>query len=414
MLVCKSLVILNITEFLLKENFIFIEFEKYFRRGQGVKQEIDALEQARRWRLILGRYADKRLQEANLSQGQLKIEQTLDFLYQHEYRKRGVQQNKNRHGGLEASQLTAVNWLNQSRKLFPKSTFERMQKQALERYGLTDLLKSPEHIRQLEANPATAKALLSMRGKMNADMREAIKELIAKVVDEMLRQIRPQFVQAIQGRRNRFSRSSVKQAQNFDWRRTIAANLKHYQPELQKIIIQQPVFNARVQQHLPWEVVLCIDQSGSMMDSIMYAAVCASILAALPSVETHLVIFDTQVVDLSHLAHDPVEVLLTVQLGGGTYIGQAMRYCAQKIKQPQRSILVLISDFEEGGAPHEMLQITAQLHEQGCKLLGLAALDSEANPCYDSLMAQKLQQRGMQIGAMTPEHLAHWFADVMR
>lgn len=374
----------------------------------------DTFEQARRWRLILGRYADQDLQQANLNAEQLKLERSLDFLYQQEYKKRGIEQNQHRFGSLDPSQLTAINWLNQSRKLFPKSTFERMQTQALERYQMTDLLKNPDYVRKLDANPAIAKTLLSMRGKLSAEMRDAIRELIAKVVDELLKKIRPQFLQAFQGRRNRFRRSHLKQAQNFDWRRTIAQNLKYYQPDLGKIIIQQPHFNARVQNHLPWEIVLCVDQSGSMMDSVMYAAVCASILAALPAVTTHLVLFDTQIVDLSHMAHDPVEVLLTIQLGGGTNIGHALQYCAQKIQQPHRSIVVLISDFEEGGSVQTMYKTVSQLNEQGCKLLGLAALDQSANPCYDHSTAQQLQQRGMQIAAMTPEHLAGWFAEAMQ
>ena len=382
--------------------------------NQNIDQALDTLEQARRWRLMLGRYADQNLSQANLSTEQLKIERNLDYLYQQEYKRRGVEQSKNRHGGLEASQLTAINWLNQSRKLFPKSTFERMQRQAIERYQMTDLLKNPQHVKQLEPNPAVAKALLSMRGRLSADMKEAIRELIQKVVEELLQKIRTQFLQALQGRRNRFRRSHIKQAQNFDWRRTIRENLKHYQPELQKLIIQNPYFNARVQKHLPWEIVLCVDQSGSMLDSVMYAAICASILSALPAVNISLVLFDTQVVDLSHMAHDPVEVLLTIQLGGGTNIGQALQYCAKKIKQPSRSILVLISDFEEGASVQHMLNTTAELHQQGCKLLGLAALDQEANPTYDMNMAQQLQDRGMKIAAMTPEHLATWFAEVMQ
>ncbi len=377
-------------------------------------EPLDPLESARRWRLILGRYSDQTLSGAQLSGDQLKLERNLDYLYQNEYKKRGLQQAKNRHGGLEGSQLTALNWLNQSRKLFPKSTFERMQKHALERYQMTDLLKDPQNIRELEPNPATAKALLSMRGRLSPDVKDAIRDLIRKVVEELLQKIRTQFLHALQGRRNRFSRSHMKQAQNFDWRRTIHENLKHYLPEQQKLIIQNPVFNSRVQKHLSWEIVLCVDQSGSMLDSVMYAAICASILAALPAIKISLVLFDTQVVDLSHLAHDPVEVLLTVQLGGGTNIGQALDYCAQKIKQPNRSILILISDFEEGASIQRMLNTTAQLHEQGCKLLGLAALDSQANPVYDINMAQKLQERGMQVAAMTPEHLATWFAEVMQ
>ncbi|MDN5433474.1 MAG: VWA containing CoxE family protein, partial [Acinetobacter sp.] len=217
---------------------------------------LDAMDQARRWRLMLGRYADQNLSAAALSGDQLKLERNLDYLYQNEYKRRGIQQGKNRHGGLEASQLNAINWLNQSRKLFPKSTFERMQKQAIERYELTELFKNPEHVRQLEPNPAVAKALLSMRGRLSNEMKDAIRELIQKVVEELLQKIRTQFLKALQGRRNRFKRSHLKQAQNFDWKRTIQANLKNYQPDLQKLIIQTPYFNARVQKHLPWEIVL--------------------------------------------------------------------------------------------------------------------------------------------------------------
>lgn len=382
--------------------------------NSDAEETLEQLDQARRWRLILGKYSEQNLSAANLSGDQLKLERTLDFLYQHEYKRRGIAQGESRHGSLDASQFNAINWLNQGRKLFPKSTFERMQKQAIERYEMTELLNNPDSIRQLDPNPAIAQALLSMRGRLSNEMKEAIRELIQKVVEELLQKIRPKFLQNFQGRRNRFKRSHIKQAQNFDWKRTIQANLKNYQPDLQKLIIQTPYFNARVQKHLPWDIVLCVDQSGSMISSMMHAAICASILTALPAVNISLVLFDTQVVDLSHLAHDPVEILLTIQLGGGTNIGQALQYCQKKIKASNRTILILISDFEEGGSIQQMLSITSQLNQQGCKLLGLAALDQAANPSYDINIAQKLQDRGMQIAAMTPEHLATWLAEVMQ
>ena len=151
-----------------------------------------------------------------------------------------------------------------------------------------------------------------------------------------------------------------------------------------------------------------------MASSIMYAAVCASILAALPTVRVSLVIFDTQVVDLSHLAHDPVEVLMTVQLGGGTDIAKAMQYCESLIRNPKRTVISLISDFEEGGALNHLLNCTQRLHSQQVKLLGLAALDDEALPVYDPDIAQKLADRGMHVAALTPEHFAQWLAEVMQ
>lgn len=367
----------------------------------------------RRWRLILGRYAEQALNQAQLSGQDLKLERTLDYLYNREYNKRGLAGGE-RHGSLDDSQVTAINWLNQARDLFPQSTFERMQVQAIDRYELSNLLKDPQSLKTLEPTPALAKTLLSLRGRMDADTRDTVKAIISKVVQDILQKLRPTFVNAIQGKRNRFKRSMLASHQNFDWRATIRDNLKHYNPQLGKLIIQQPRFNSRVQRHLPWTVILCVDQSGSMLDSVMYSAVCASILASLPTVKVELIVFDTNVVSLSHMAHDPVEVLLTVQLGGGTDIAKAVQYCEQRIENPGRSVLVLISDFEEGGSVPHLLNAVSRLHANRVKLLGLAALDDKAFPVYDTQMAQKLADRGMHIAALTPEHFAGWLAEVMQ
>lgn len=374
----------------------------------------DKLQQAKRWRLILGQYADDALGQATFNADDLKIERTLDFLYRREYQRRGLRQERGRHGSLDASQLTAVNWLNQARKLFPNSTFERMQSQAIERYQISSFLKDPNTLKAMEPTKALAKTLLSLRGRMSDDTRDAVKTIIRKVVDDILREIRNNFRQSLTGRRNRFRRSLVPNSRNFDWRATIAANLKHYDIKNRRLVIETPYFNSRMQQHFPWDIILCVDQSGSMSSSIMYAAVCASILASLPAVNVSLIVFDTQVVDLSHLADDPVEVLMTIQLGGGTDIASAMQYCESLIKNPKRTIISLISDFEEGGSLNRLLDCTQRLNCQQVKLLGLAALDDEAQPVYDSAIAQKLADRGMQVAALTPEHFAQWLAEVMQ
>ncbi|MDG9782440.1 VWA domain-containing protein [Metapseudomonas otitidis] len=371
------------------------------------------LETARRWRLILGRYADRALDQAALNPTDARLEKTLDYLYNREYQRRGHVQG-GRGGSLDDSQLTALNWLEQARNLFPRSTFERLQTQAIERYAISALLTDPASLASLEPSPALAKALLSVRGRLSADTRDAVRQLIAKVVEEILQRLRSRFTNALNGRRNRFRRSPIRHAQNFDWRATIAANLKHYDPERKQLLIESPCFNARVRRQLPWDVILCVDQSGSMLDSVMYSAICASILATLPSVRVRLVLFDTQVVDLSHLAHDPVEVLLTVQLGGGTDIGKALRYCEQRVDTPQRTVLALISDFEEGAAIGPLLACVSRLNEARVRLLGLAALDDAARPVYDPSMGQRLADRGMRIAALTPEHFAEWLAEVMQ
>lgn len=371
------------------------------------------LETARRWRLILGRYADRALDQAALNPTDARLEKTLDYLYNREYQRRGHVQG-GRGGSLDDSQLTALNWLEQARNLFPRSTFERLQTQAIERYAISALLTDPASLASLEPSPALAKALLSVRGRLSADTRDAVRQLIAKVVEEILQRLRSRFTNALNGRRNRFRRSPIRHAQNFDWRATIAANLKHYDPERKQLLIESPRFSARVRRQLPWDVILCVDQSGSMLDSVMYSAICASILATLPSVRVRLVLFDTQVVDLSHLAHDPVEVLLTVQLGGGTDIGKALRYCEQLVDTPQRTVLALISDFEEGAAIGPLLACVSRLNEARVRLLGLAALDDAARPVYDPSMGQRLADRGMRIAALTPEHFAEWLAEVMQ
>ncbi|MBB1527543.1 VWA domain-containing protein [Pectobacterium carotovorum subsp. carotovorum] len=377
-------------------------------------QSDDKEKNGKRWRLILGHYADEALGKAAFDANDLKVERTLDYLYRREYQRRGLKQEGGRHGSLDQSQLTAVNWLNQARKLFPSSTFERMQSQAIERYEISHLFNDPQALQAMEPTPALAKALLSLRGRMNEETREAVRDIIRKVVDEILRTLRPTFTNALTGRRNRFRRSPVASSQNFDWRATIAANLKHFDREKNRLVIETPHFNSRMQRHMPWDVILCVDQSASMSSSVMYAAVCASILATLPAVRVSLIVFDTQVVDLSHLAHDPVDVLMTVQLGGGTNIAKAMQYCEQQVQNPKRTIVTLISDFEEGGALNRLLSCVQRMHSQQITLLGLAALDDAAQPVYDTAIGQKLADRGMHVAALTPEHFAQWLAEVMR
>jgi uncharacterized protein with von Willebrand factor type A (vWA) domain len=222
------------------------------------------------------------------------------------------------------------------------------------------------------------------------------------------------FVAAINGRRDRQRRSILAVSRNFDWRRTIKANLAHYDMANKRLLIGQARFNSRVRRRLPWDVVLCVDQSGSMASSLLYSAVCASILAGLPGINVRLIVFDTSVVDLTHLAHDPVSVLMTVQLGGGTDIAGAMAFCERQIRTPRRTVLTLISDFEEGGSVQALLATVTRLREAGVTLLGLAALDEEAAPIYDPHIGGRLADRGMNIAALTPDHFAAWLAEVMR
>ncbi len=369
-----------------------------------------------RWRLVLGRFAEKKL-GGSLSPQQGRMEAALDFLYSREYKGRGVREpNKPegpQPGSLDPSQLNVPTWLGEVRELFPQETVEVIEKHALDRYGMTELVTDKQTLEKLEPNMDLLKTLLTFRGHLQGDVLNTARRIIRQVIEEIKRKLEPEVRRALAGRLNRFRHSPQKAAQNFDWRDTIRKNLKHYDPERGKIILQEPRFFARNTRLLPWQVILCVDQSGSMASSVIHSAVMTGILAGLPLVRVKLVVFDTAVVDLSEHVDDPVEVLMSVQLGGGTDIGQALHYCEGLVENPHRTVLALVSDFCEGGPPGEMLGACRRLREAGVKLLGLASLDDTATAIYDHAMAEQLAETGMEIAALTPKHFAEWLAKVI-
>ncbi|TGJ94473.1 VWA containing CoxE family protein, partial [Actinotalea fermentans ATCC 43279 = JCM 9966 = DSM 3133] len=316
-------------------------------------------------------------------------------------------------GSLDPSALKALDWLGQARTLFPRETFERMQVDAVSRYRLTDLLADPEAAEALEPSRELATALLQVRGRLDERAAAGLRTVIARVVEDIVRRLRPQFATALTGRKDRSRRSMHKVSQNFDGKRTLQANLSRYDPESGRLIVQDVRFVSRARRTLTWEVVLLVDQSGSMAASLLYSAVCAGIMSALPGITVRLAVFDTNVVDLSHLAHDPVAVLLTAQLGGGTDIAKAVRYAEQQVTNPSRTVVVLVSDFEEGGSVTQLLAGVRRLAESGVRMVGLAALDEAAEPVYDHGTARRLAECGMHVAALTPDRFAEWLGEVL-
>jgi Mg-chelatase subunit ChlD len=366
-----------------------------------------------RWRLVLGKYAEKQL-SCSMSAQDLRRECALDYLYNREYRGRGVrEQGKKGPGSLDPSQLTVPGWLNEVRELFPKETIEVIEKHALDRYGMTELITDPEVLEKLEPNWELLKTILTFRRGMNEKVLGVARRIIREVVEEIKRKLEQEVRRSLWGRRNRFQRSPIKVAQNLDWRSTIHKNLKYYDRERKRLIVRDVRFFSRIERQLPWDLILCVDQSGSMAGSVIHSAIMAGILTQLQSLRVSLVVFDTSVVDLSDRVDDPIEILLSVQLGGGTDIGQALSYCGQLIRNPHRTILVLISDFCEGAPVERLLSASRQLKEAGVKLLGLASLDEVANPAYDIQMAERLAVTGMEIAALTPKRFAEWLAKVI-
>lgn len=366
---------------------------------------------ARRWRLVLGRYANQQLPA---DRSDAAMDRTLGYLYDREYAARGLRRAKGG-GSLDPSALTAISWLHGARHLFPKSTMERMERDAVTRYGLNDLLADPATADSLEASPALASALMRMKGRLDPRVADGLRVVIAKVVDDIVARLRPRFAASFSGQRQRNQRSPHASSRNFDWRRTIAANLANVDPDTRRMMVEDVVFAARHRRkNLDWQLIILVDQSGSMADSVLHSAVSAAILAGLPGVTVRLVLFDTGLADVSHLAEDPVEVLMTAQLGGGTNIAKAMTYAESLVTQPTRTVVALISDFDEGGSVSSLLASVRRLTSAGVTVLGLASLADEGDPWFDRWTAERLTSVGMDIAAMTPDRFADWLAEVMR
>lgn len=370
----------------------------------------------RRWRLALGRYAERSLSGDDLSKAEQRADRALDYLYAREMERRGMRRDRRpagSGGSMDPSRLTPLGWLGELRELFPQSVCETVQAHAIDNLGMSELLSDPKVLDALEPNKDLLKSLIAFKGSANPAVRDKIREVTRKVVEDIVRKLRPQVEAALAGRPNRFRRSQLKSMQNFDWRATIRDNLKNWDAERKVIIADRLRFHGRSRRRLPWTIILCVDQSGSMLSSTIYAAVMASILTALPSVEVKLIVFDTSIVDLSSEAHDAVEVLMSVQLGGGTDIASAMEYCEGLVTQPSRTIFVLISDFEEGGSVARMLAATRRMASARVTLLGLGALSNDAAPVYDRRMAERLSGNGMAIAALTPDRFAEWIGGVI-
>lgn len=312
-------------------------------------QEREAAE-LERWRLVLGEPGQSVLADGQLSEAGAGRDAALDWLYGRDESlgRRGIRQP--RHGGDGPSVVTTVDWLDDITMLFPKETIERLQRDAVERYEIHDVVTDPAVLARIEPNPTLLKAVLRTKHLMNPDVLLLARRIVEAVVRQLVEKLATEVRHAFSGARSRTA-SRFKVARNFDIRRTLRANLGRYRPDERKVYVETAYFVARTRRHLDqWQVILLVDQSGSMTGSVIHSAVTAACLWGLPGVKTHLVAFDTAVVDLTADVDDPVELLMKVQLGGGTDIAKAVAFGAGLIEQPRRTILVLISDLYEGAA----------------------------------------------------------------
>ena len=359
-----------------------------------------------RWRLVLGKQAEGQmsLNDIRLS----RMDDALDFLYS---REAGADV---RQGGLGASSPTVAHWLSEVRTLFPQETAEVLQRHALDRYQLTELLADREVLERLEPNQALLETVLSLKHLMKGPVLDTARRIVDKVVRELTQKMEQEVRTSALGKLDRSSRSPVRSIRNLDFKRTIRENLSHYDTANNRLMLEKLHFNGRIKRYNPWRVILCVDESGSMLGSIIHSAVMAGIFAKMPMLDAKLVIFDTSVVDLSGYVCDPVQALMSIQLGGGTDIAGALRYCEGLITKPHRTMVVLVSDLCEGGPRENLYGVARDIIESGAKLIALTALDENADPAYDRAVGQTLADLGAWVGAMTPAKLADFMAQVMR
>jgi Mg-chelatase subunit ChlD len=347
-------------------------------------------EAARRWRLVLG--AD----QADgigypLSGPDRQMDQALHALY-----------DSDRRGGLGSSSPSVARWLGDIREYFPTSVVQVMQRDALERLDMKRMLMEPELLEAVQPDVHLIADLVALSGSIPAKTRDTARQVVRRVVDELMKRLAQPTRQAVHGALNRASRNRRPRHHDIDWPRTIRANLKHFQPDYGTIVPEVRIGFGRRRQAMR-HIVLCIDQSGSMAASLVYSAVFGAVLASMPAVSTSLVVFDTSVVDLTDQLDDPIDLLFSTRLGGGTDINRAVAYCQQLIRAPHDTIFVLISDLYEGGVEADFMRRAAALAASGVQFITLLALSDEGAPAFNAPLAAQLATLGVPAFACTPD-----------
>ncbi|MEU0515724.1 VWA domain-containing protein [Amycolatopsis sp. NPDC006125] len=356
-------------------------------------------ERLRRWRMMLGGQ-DADGTGVSLSGADARRDATLEALYDKE---------KDRRGGLGGSSPRVARWLGDIRGYFPSSVVQVMQRDAMERLGLRQLLLEPEMLESVQPDVHLVGTLLSLNRAIPERSRDTARAVVRKVVEDLEKRLAQPTRQAVGGALHRANRTNRPRHGDIDWNRTILANLKHYQPEQRTVVPERLVGFGRRLPSVSRQIVLCLDQSGSMAASVVYASVFGAVLASIRSLRTQVIAFDTAVADLTESVSDPVELLFGVQLGGGTDINAALAYCQNRIDAPRDTVLVLISDLFEGGDEKEMLQRAQALKADGVQVVCLLTLSDDGAPAYDHENAAALAALGIPAFACTPDR----FPDLM-
>ena len=353
-------------------------------------------EYLKRWRLILGgNEADGT--GITLTQEEQRIDQSLEAVY-----------DSDRRGGLGSSAPKVSRWLGDIREFFPQTVVQVIQRDAIKRLNITSLLTEKEMLETVVPDVHLVATLMSLSRVIPEKNKDMARQVVRKVVDELLRKLSAPTQQAVTGALNRSARRRNPRYNEIDWKTTITKNLKNYQPEYKTIIPEMRIGYGRKRKAMK-DIILCLDQSGSMGTSVIYSGLFGSVLASIPAVSTRMVVFDTTVVDLTDDLQDPVDLLFGVQLGGGTDIARALTYCQGVITRPQDTVLVLVTDLYEGGDAREMRKKFVSLVNSGVQLIVLPALNDDGAPSYDKNHAEFLANIGVPTFACTPDK----FPDLM-
>lgn len=358
-------------------------------------------ERERRWRLILGPADEESQETQSLNKEDQAMDNALGELY-----------DDKREGGLNDSKPDVARWLGDIRKYFPTSVVQLLQQDALDKIGLRKLLRHPDLLAEIEPDVQLVSQILALNRVIPAGTRETARAVVQRVVDELLKRLRFPMQQAIEGSLHRATRTKRPRHKEINWQRTIYTNLKHYQPSHSTVIPETIIGYGRKRTSLK-DIILCIDQSGSMAGSIVYASIFGAVMASLPALTTHMVLFDTSVLDMTSQLSDPVDLLFGVRLGGGTNIDRAVGYSQQLITRPRDTILVLISDLFEGGNKESLYKRVAELSSSGVQVVVLLALNDEGAPSFSREVARRLLEFDIPSFACTPDLFPELMAAVL-
>ncbi len=393
-----------------------------------------SLDQIARWRLILGKGSQESLAEmackagggvSFLSEDQIGMDEALEAVYPSEEEEisREEWETDDKESLLHGSGPTkgrsfprVAKWLDQIRDFFPKDVVVLLQQDAIERHGMKELLFEPEIMAKVEPSIDLAAAVLSLKNMVPEKAKAAARDLVRRVVEQVRLQLESRITQAIRGAMNRNRHSPFRSLPNLDWPRTIRQNLKNYLPDLGTIIPERMSFFSRQSRQNSWNIIIAMDQSGSMHSSLIYGGIMGAILASIPSVETHLIAFNhNEVVDLTEHCSDPVDLLFGIQLGGAEDYWMATSYCERFMHTPAKTLYILLADlYDTSPNTKRFVRKMEDLLRSGVKAVGLLAISDHGQPSYNADLAGKLAKLGMPCFGCVPDRLPDLLAAAIK